>query len=52
LDILSDKGCDEDFADEFFIFPSVDCGNIGLILGAKDWENIETKNSKSKLDYG
>ncbi len=46
-DSFSEESCDEDFPDEFFIFPS-DCGNIGLILGPDDWEKIETDNSSQE----
>ena len=44
---FKDESCDEDFPDEFFLFPS-DCGNIGLILGDEDWEKIETNSSSQE----
>jgi hypothetical protein len=47
LDSSLDESCDEDFPDEFFLFPS-DYGNVGLILGADDWEKIETNNSSQE----
>lgn len=39
----SEQSSDEDFPDQFFIFPG-ESGNIGLILGPDDWEKIEPAN--------
>ena len=53
-DSLFEDSCDEEFPDEFFLFPS-DYGNIAMILGPDDWEKLETENSSEKnviLDDG
>jgi hypothetical protein len=47
-DSLFEESCDEDFPDEFFVFPS-DCGNIGLILGDNDWEKIVDSSQESLI---
>ncbi|CAB4021063.1 Hypothetical predicted protein [Paramuricea clavata] len=47
-DSLFEGSCDEDFPDEFFVFPS-DCGNIGLILGDDDWEKIVDSSQESLI---
>lgn len=45
--LFDDKSCDEDFPDEFFLFPT-DCGNIGFMLGPDDWEKIEPEQHLSQ----
>ena len=46
-DFLFDDSCEEEFPDEFFVFPS-DCGNFAMILGPDDWEKFETENSSEE----
>jgi hypothetical protein len=50
-DSSSEESCDEDFPDEFFVFPT-DCGNIGLILGDEDWEKIDSSQESLTSDDG